>query len=101
MTAVASVLDSRKATASALAVALTSAAFYLPFSALPSPIRMPGYEPRILYVILGDPAATYCGIVDGIDGNGIPVSGAVTCSGERVPPDDPRFPRARRGFSWI
>jgi hypothetical protein len=68
---------------------------------MPAPIRMPGYEPRILYVMLGDPAATFCGIWDGVDDSGSPISGAAYCSGERVPPDDPRFPRARRGGSWI
>ena len=102
MGAVGNVLLARKAAASALAVALTGAVFYLPYRwSMPTPIRMPGYEPHILYVMLGDPAATVCGIWDSVDGNGSPVSGAVYCNGERVPPDDPRLPRHRRGTAWI
>lgn len=98
----ASVLPARRAAASALAVTAASAVFYLANSlSIPPPIRPPGYGPNILYVMLGDPATALCGVWDGVDGNGSPVSGAVTCDGERVPPDDPRFPQARRTRSWI
>ncbi|HWA92467.1 MAG TPA: hypothetical protein VG889_20700 [Rhizomicrobium sp.] len=92
-----------KTTASILAVAATGTMFCLAGN-LPvsSPIEMPGYGPqKILYVMLGDPATTFCGIWDGVDANGSPISGALYCNGDRVPPDDPRFPRARRAKAWI
>lgn len=96
------ILQARHATASVLAVAVTSAMFYVPYSwSMPARILVPGYAPNILYVMLGDPASTVCGIWDGVDDNGSAVSGVVYCNGDHVPPDDPRFPRARHSRSWI
>ena len=95
-------LAARKAAAALMAVAVSSAMLYLPFSwSMPAPIVVPAYGPHILYVMLGDPATTLCGILDGVDANGSPVSGAIYCNGDHVPPDDPRFPRTRRTMrSW-
>jgi hypothetical protein len=85
-----------------LAVSVTATMFYLSSClSLPPPIVVPGYGQQILYVMLGDPATTLCGVWDGADANGSPISGAVTCKGDRVPPDDPRFPRVQREKFWI
>ncbi len=102
MTAVADVLPARKVFAWVFAVTMSSAMFYLPYSwSMPAPIVVPGYAPRILYVMLGDPATTICGVLDGVDENGSPISGIVYCNGDRLPQDDPRFPRTRRLMrSW-
>lgn len=92
----------RKLAASLFAVAVTGGIFYVPYgSAMPMPQPRRGLQPQIIYVSLGDPAHTVCGIIDGIDEDGSVVSGAIYCNGEHVPPDDPRFPRARRTGSWI
>ena len=97
MAALAEIPVARKITAWLFAVTMSGTLFYLPYSwSMPAPILMPGYAPHILYVMLGDPAKTICGVLDGIDGNGSPISGVVMCSGDRMPPDDPRFPRTRR-----
>ena len=102
MTTVADVLPERKAFAWVLAVTVSGALFTLPCSwSMPAPIVMPGYGPHILYVMLGDPATTICGVLDGVDENGSPVSGVVYCNGDRLPQDDTRFPRTRRLMrSW-
>jgi hypothetical protein len=86
--------------ASVLAVALTAAMFCIPYgAAAPAPVR--GHQTHILYVLLSNPATTVCGIWDGVDAQGSPVSGVVYCNGEHVPPDDPRFPKARRSDAWM
>lgn len=103
MGAFASVLIARKATAWVFAVTMSAALFSLPLSwSMAAPIVVPVSDgPRILYVMLGDPATTVCGILDSVDANGSPISGIVYCNGERLPPDDPRFPRTRRLMrSW-
>jgi hypothetical protein len=103
MGAFASVLIARKSTALVFAVMMSGALFYLPYSwSMPAPILTPQYgAPHILYVMLGDPATTICGILDSVDANGSPISGIVYCNGDRLPQDDPRFPRTRRLMrSW-
>lgn len=92
------------AAASVFAAFITGVMFYVPYSwAMPAVAATAAgpRNPNILYITLGDPATTLCGIWDGVDANGSTVSGIIYCNGDHVPPDDPRFPRAHRGRSWI